>query len=183
MAPHDAHTLGGITPADAGTSLGYLVPAFSRADHPRGCGDKSALWIRCCWHPGSPPRMRGQGRPACLRMLLAGITPADAGTSPPKRSIAHGYEDHPRGCGDKFILDSRFGQGIGSPPRMRGQAVLIPACFTGYRITPADAGTSLLQPFPGKVPQDHPRGCGDKSAALPGLEAKDGSPPRMRGQV
>ena len=126
--------------------------------------------------------MRGQVSTIMTLFFYLRITPADAGTRQHAVCDLGQCWDHPRGCGDKFILDSRFGQGIGSPPRMRGQAVLIPACFTGYRITPADAGTSLLQPFPGKVPQDHPRGCGDKSAALPGLEAKDGSPPRMRGQ-
>ena len=51
-----------ITPAYAGKRPdGDKLPA-ERQDHPRVCGEKSALPILLRYHRGSPPRMRGKGR-------------------------------------------------------------------------------------------------------------------------
>ncbi len=70
-----------ITPADAGTSHLPDMRAASRADHPRGCGDKGHIQVEWKFAQGSPPRMRGQGVFPFPLCVLSGITPADAGTS------------------------------------------------------------------------------------------------------
>ena len=50
----------------------------------------------------------------------------------------------------------------GSPPRMRGQDNRKEFYKMNERITPADAGTSVLELFHTSTNKDHPRGCGDK---------------------
>ena len=66
---------------------------------------------------------------------------------------------------------------------MRGQALYDLIHQFHYRITPADAGTSLIDQVGGKVHGDHPRGCGDKHTVRSMIDVVLGSPPRMRGQV
>ena len=71
----------------------------------------------------------------------------------------------------------------GSPPRMRGKAVL--ASTTLYRsgITPAYAGKrDLVISGSGDI-EDHPRVCGEKMQPPTPSSGGMGSPPRMRGKV
>ncbi len=121
LAPHDAQRVGGITPADAGTSeCCQHVPAGHR-DHPRGCGDKPARRHSRAGFLGSPPRMRGQAASRMASSVRKWITPADAGTSFIIASVGWNPADHPRGCGDKLAAASVRSRCLGSPPRMRGQ--------------------------------------------------------------
>ena len=134
----------GITPADAGTSTGSQNGVSNYMDHPRGCGDKGAHFPVTSLRLGSPPRMRGQAWPQNNFPVSRYITPADAGTSlvPAPKSLS--CQDHPRGCGDKCTRLQMRRPRSGSPPRMRGQVgVEIPPDTLG-RITPADAGTSII---------------------------------------
>ena len=87
---------------------------------------------------------------------------------------------------------------------MRGKQFRIPRYFPDNRITPADAGKTLLKkPVPlttagspprmrGKLAQcapetcenmDHPRGCGENVLELRLFSFVPGSPPRMRGKL
>ena len=49
-------------------------------------------------------------------------------------------------------------------------------------ITPARAGKSLSMRVSHSTAQDHPRACGEKSAAMQNNLAREGSPPRVRGK-
>ena len=132
---------------------------------------------------GSPPRMRGQVEPLVPWTKHNRITPADAGTSSSwQKAPVHSW-DHPRGCGDKGFEPMDPQVGGGSPPRMRGQGNAHPRKANGNGITPADAGTSVLELFHTSTNKDHPRGCGDKVISIPPDVFRPGSPPRMRGQV
>ena len=132
-----------ITPADAGTSVLELFHTSTNKDHPRGCGDKLRFFEIFVSKRGSPPRMRGQGSWWRLWSCRHGITPADAGTRFPALRSRGTLWDHPRGCGDKYVSKYYDLLAMGSPPRMRGQAVSAINPVTIKRITPADAGTSL----------------------------------------
>ena len=72
----------GITPAYAGKSESYGLPALPRWDHPRVCGEEICEGLGCRGALGSPPRMRGRGGLRVRQWLPAGITPAYAGKSP-----------------------------------------------------------------------------------------------------
>ena len=172
----------GITPADAGKTGACCRYRTAKQDHPRGCGENCPYFEPVWGDKGSPPRMRGKPARMLLRLLMEGITPADAGKTNIVRYSVHGHEDHPRGCGENTV---RYIAGIssgGSPPRMRGkpETPAVPKSCTG--ITPADAGktTSMLQPP--LHHGDHPRGCGENTGLVMSGCAYPGSPPRMRGK-
>ena len=129
-----------------------------------------------------PPRMRGKGNLLLDGNIPLGITPAYAGKRDLVISGSGDIEDHPRVCGEKW--QNRVNQLLvrGSPPRMRGKAVL--ASTTLYRsgITPAYAGKrDLVISGSGDI-EDHPRVCGEKSTSEAQKSSDMGSPPRMRGK-
>ena len=91
--------------------------------------------------------------------------------------------DHPRVCGEKYQLGVVKPLHEGSPPRMRGKAVVILLCVATFRITPAYAGKSCHPHLKKALPGDHPRVCGEKYSLALFLGLHRGSPPRMRGKV
>src|SRR5690554_3879065 len=93
---------------------------------------------------GSPPRVRGPGEIKGFACQPKRITPACAGTSHEWRYITNDNQDHPRVCGDQLRLNVSFICRVGSPPRVRGPAIITRREITETRITPACAGTSNL---------------------------------------
>ena len=71
---------------------------------------------------------------------------------------------------------------IGSPPRVRGKAVLRVALCIGVGITPAYAGKRVRHRRISKPTRDHPRVCGEKGSSTFWSRNHSGSPPRMRGK-
>ena len=106
--------------------------------------------------------MRGKGSGHALLALLIGITPAYAGKSQCRASLAHLHGDHPRVCGEKAQTAQQTETRKGSPPRMRGKGVQPRDKRVAVRITPAYAGKSpKSRPATGPE-RDHPRVCGEK---------------------
>ena len=132
-------------------------------DHPRVCGEKFWKLIPSAPRFGSPPRMRGKVGVDKKNEAKPWITPAYAGKSIKENDEAHRFWDHPRVCGEKFVLQVQI-----CPLR---------------RITPAYAGKSLKNDRQCSSGWDHPRVCGEKSAYHPLQAFHAGSPPRMRGKV
>ena len=58
--------------------------------------------------------------------------------------------DHPRVCGEKFLLPLLFEASEGSPPRVRGKAQGVDVMHAGYGITPACAGKRLKKALKNK---------------------------------
>ena len=115
------HEYQGITPAYAGKSCVFAAAEWAQWDHPRVCGEKSALGAGSAGGVGSPPRMRGKDADTSYPAVMKRITPAYAGKSLPcarGRGIAG---DHPRVCGEKCKKWEADGAYEGSPPRMRGK--------------------------------------------------------------
>ena len=71
----------------------------------------------------------------------------------------------------------------GSPPRMRGKALLRQCRNCRIGITPAYAGKRLSQCRAPTVIRDHPRVCGEKGLNPVHRCCRSGSPPRMRGKA
>ena len=172
----------GITPADAGKTGACCRYRTAKQDHPRGCGENCPYFEPVWGDKGSPPRMRGKPARMLLRLLMEGITPADAGKTNIVRYSVHGHEDHPRGCGENFDGLIIHPKQIGSPPRMRGKQQAALMRWTQAGITPADAGKTILQPCFVFFTQDHPRGCGENPPYKECKKCSQGSPPRMRGK-
>ena len=172
-----------ITPAHAGKSSHRTKSLAAILDHPRPCGEKTGIFTLFHTREGSPPPMRGKARDRSRRSVVSGITPAHAGKSPSAGSFfAHG-KDHPRPCGEKmssaFCMISKYG----SPPPMRGKALLDGFIGEDVGITPAHAGKSALRYSIVAKGSDHPRPCGEKPAASGRCAPRRGSPPPMRGKA
>ena len=90
-----------ITPAHAGKREEQQAPEPRRKDHPRACGEKSALGVGLELSEGSPPRMRGKVDAGIAEIEIVGITPAHAGKSASAARQTSRRWDHPRACGEK----------------------------------------------------------------------------------
>ena len=127
--------------------------------------------------------MRGKPSRRCSITAQRGITPARAG-----KTLAAGVRqrngwDHPRACGENLALPSALCPSGGSPPRVRGKHVLLPAKMQPARITPARAGKTDRGGGARDRRKDHPRACGENE--IPGDKPQRlvGSPPRVRGKL
>ena len=74
--------------------------------------------------------------------------------------MPHRAWDHPRVCGEQFIVSPSILLLLGSPPRVRGTAV---PTFSDYG------------------EEDHPRVCGEQLYYKLNRHKRGGSPPRVRG--
>ena len=122
----------------------------------------------------------GRGRPC---RDLVGITPAHAGKrrfAPLTRVLLW---DHPRPCGEKTRSLPYYIRIRGSPPPMRGKAVVRVQRRAENGITPAHAGKRFVRRMGAGRVEDHPRPCGEKPLFFKKRSHDLGSPPPMRGKV
>jgi len=133
-----------ITPACAGSSTCAPRSADSRRDHPRVRGEQGEGLGQWEEVTGSPPRARGAGEQHRRLEVDDRITPACAGSSRSSRRRRSLRRDHPRVRGEQVPFRT-VGLGIiGSPPRARGAGIQSSSLLRWQRITPACAGSRLL---------------------------------------
>ena len=156
-----------ITPACAGKRSRCTCVQRLRWDHPRVCGEKVCKAPKGRLIRGSPPRVRGKAKNATLGGGKRGITPACAGKRLRGVFGCCMVRDHPRVCGEKTIEHLHCLHGQGSPPRVRGKALLHCTVQTWRGITPACAGKSCLKGHQESGGWDHPRVCGEKTKKIP----------------
>ena len=131
----------GITPACAGKTPDPTRPYISITDHPRMRGED----------------MTGTS-PASMALW---ITPACAGkTATPIDRLLVG-SDHPRMRGEDSAALCAMAAIAGSPPHARGRLTGSAAKPTSPGITPACAGKTYRDEYPGRAFQDHPRMRGE----------------------
>ena len=152
-----------ITPAYAGKSGESCAYVMLHWDHPRLCGEKLKPRRRIETNQGSPPPMRGKDHLQRDIFKRSGITPAYAGKSISSLCSYAFHKDHPRLCGEKPKMRVLQMPVTGSPPPMRGKALVCISYTACSRITPAYAGKSTSR-----------SSC---------FAAFAGSPPPMRGKV
>ena len=150
-----------ITPADAGKTYSKTPRGAHARDHPRGCGENGLCFTELPDFKGSPPRMRGKHAVQPADADSRRITPADAGKTVPVFGHRAHNRDHPRGCGENYASRATIREPAGSPPRMRGKPHPARLSRRWYRITPADAGKTLIRIYSLHAVEDHPRGCGE----------------------
>ena len=146
------------------------------------CGEKPVVQIHAVNVQGSPPRVRG--KVLCPDAFAAAfrITPACAGKRLHLLPVSTVSGDHPRVCGEKPLTALKSRGRRGSPPRVRGKAVLVAWSLFLGRITPACAGKSHINERIAGRAWDHPRVCGEKQKFFTKAAEKLGSPPRVRGK-
>ena len=133
---------------------------------PRTCGEKVGNRSTKGRMTGSPPHVRGKDIVLEHQPLGVGITPAHAGKSCGHQCREYMPQDHPRTCGEKECLGQCRHSNKGSSPRVRGKAVGAGRLDSSGRITPACAGKRTGAASRQRLPQDHPRVCGEKSNPL-----------------
>ena len=106
--------------------------------------------------------MRGKGNADDALASSFRITPAHAGKRFFDDMPETEAKDHPRPCGEKFLLVSLLYHYLGSPPPMRGKAFISSAVSRTARITPAHAGKRVANGIFWHIEEDHPRPCGEK---------------------
>ena len=111
------------------------------------------------------------------------ITPACAEKSQQTRHFHPWHGDHPRVCGEKYMLPAIQRLHAGSPPRVRGKGTDENGKAATHGITPACAGKSDARQRRCICSQDHPRVCGEKVEVDVVRPHAVGSPPRVRGKV
>ena len=127
--------------------------------------------------------MRGKASTANGKTAIKRITPAHAGKSETEPAVQAGRQDHPRTCGEKKKGGCREKSRLGSPPHMRGKAILTTFDAGKLRITPAHAGKRPHNLLCSLRRKDHPRTCGEKQFVLSQFAVVLGSPPHMRGKA
>ena len=85
-------------------------------------------------------------------------------------------------CGENHIARQKKTQREGSPPRVRGKLFACSMRLSWTRITPACAGKTYCGLQPVRLPEDHPRVCGENDGSCYEIDANKGSPPRVRGK-
>ena len=171
-----------ITPACAGKRATETEKQMLKSDHPRVCGEKLNSFGEMCQERGSPPRVRGKVFWLQSSSDILWITPACAGKSTIFIDNAVKRRDHPRVCGEKINSHLFNVNYLGSPPRVRGKAVVSSPERSSAGITPACAGKSNVAVILLIVFRDHPRVCGEKECYSQTHSKNIGSPPRVRGK-
>ena len=159
------------------------VRPASRWDHPRACGEQPSYGEHMAHLSGSSPRVRGADLDTVVSLLVDGIIPACAGSSPTTPSAPSTRWDHPRACGEQFSLRMAQLALSGSSPRVRGADLDGGLGVVCHGIIPARAGSSLPLRLRYLPRRDHPRACGEQVPYdLTGCTVR-GSSPRVRGAV
>ena len=105
--------------------------------------------------------MRGTPRLFAIRGAVHGIIPAYAGNTCGVLVHEMQHRDHPRICGEHYLLNARLTAGEGSSPHMRGTLFDERLRADGGGIIPAYAGNTLCLMAMIWASRDHPRICGE----------------------
>ena len=113
-----------ITPAHAGKSLRTCLMLAFVANHPRTCGEKTAIYFSYCFTVRITPAHARKSMVEQSTRLKKSESPPHMRGKAPRRGARGGFEDHPRTCGEKKMQRQLAELKRGSPPHMRGQVRL-----------------------------------------------------------
>ena len=168
-------------PACAGNRLRQLRGQFSRAVHPRVCGEQTSIGRSSSDNSGSSPRVRGTGKLRNYNPQRPWFIPACAGNRAVAHDIPVRLPVHPRVCGEQDVKGLRDCVKYGSSPRVRGTDAVPRIPENWPRFIPACAGNSHQARMNRGEFAVHPRVCGEQSHAASGASRLYGSSPRVRG--
>ena len=170
-----------LTPACAGSTSISAVISTGAPTYPRVCGEHHRFRSEKIPTYDLPPRVRG----ARLAIRSIGdafrLTPACAGSTTTTRPAAMNTSTYPRVCGEHHTPGEGEPDDVDLPPRVRGARCAIAGLRVPERLTPACAGSTLLQPHVAHLVSTYPRVCGEHPSqpTLP-IRSVD-LPPRVRG--
>ena len=121
--PHEqslAPQVRGIIPAHAGNTYPLVVVRDDGGDHPRACGEHQPGRDADDAIKGSSPRMRGTHLVGGIGVGFGGIIPAHAGNTKDEVLADCIVRDHPRACGEHFVVAELLGHESGIIPAQAG---------------------------------------------------------------
>ena len=152
-------------------------------DHPRICGEHSAISTRVLLPMGSSPHMRGTRLLMPPSLRACGIIPAYAGNTNFPTFMAVNNGDHPRICGEHIRGGRLRRYHSGSSPHMRGTHREQQTLQQAVGIIPAYAGNTRREIRCMALRRDHPRICGEHAFGTSAVMLFPGSSPHMRGTL
>ena len=155
-----------IIPAYAGNTDVWSRRATVSRDHPRVCGEHVLSDEAFVRSQGSSPRMRGTLSRSAVVNPQVGIIPAYAGNTYWKLHELYVRRDHPRVCGEHYLVRYPKCPQTGSSPRMRGTPRLHQILGGELGIIPAYAGNTVPRMPLMVCNWDHPRVCGEHTKRL-----------------
>ena len=132
----------GIIPACAGSTYRKTTRKPRGGDHPRMCGEHTANAPTPKTIVGSSPHVRGARTRVFDSCEETGIIPACAGSTRESGRWPRTPWDHPRMCGEHFLVPSIGFTGEGSSPHVRGALVDGDFMEAEHGIIPACAGST-----------------------------------------
>ena len=127
--------------------------------------------------------MRGALRADWADMPRDRIIPARAGSTERARQATASRQDHPRSCGEHWILGGVEYIEPGSSPLVRGAHSNIFKIGVEWRIIPARAGSTSCSSDSSQESRDHPRSCGEHPRSSLLALPVPGSSPLVRGAL
>ena len=151
--------------------------------HPHACGeDFSMPWIMPS-PIGSPPRVWGRRSLTSLASLTPRFTPTRVGKTALDARLVIVQPVHPHACGEDAGVVTFSSPPEGSPPRVWGRHVIMPACHRNLRFTPARVGkTGSFLALSART-RVHPHACGEDAYTVRMPAPISGSPPRVWGRL
>ena len=140
------HLRNRITPTYVGNTPGCGWDTGRKRDHPHVCGEYNGTSSLNTFGSGSPPRMWGIPKAFSLPYRSRRITPTYVGNTVPVLHLLYGHEDHPHVCGEYSLSSIMAMILLGSPPRMWGIQLILPAPESEIRITPTYVGNTVKDP-------------------------------------
>ena len=180
VTPRQRHRCGSI-PARAGNPGPACCCCSSARVHPRACGESTVATRPPARSRGPSPRVRGILGAAKVVGRKAGSIPARAGNPADWSRRTSTGTVHPRACGESPSGRPRKHDARGPSPRVRGirNGRRADVCRAGS--IPARAGNPTLTRSAPRSSRVHPRACGESRHVRPGLRARPGPSPRVRG--
>ena len=144
---HEARSADSATvrfiPAGAGNANQHRASAAARAVHPRGRGERGSAVHTGTHHRGSSPRARGTRLRDGVRGVRMRFIPAGAGNAARNAGRGSRPSVHPRGRGERHLMNQSPTDGRGSSPRARGTPSFMRKKASLLRFIPAGAGNAI----------------------------------------
>ena len=171
----------GIIPACAGSTLCGTVRFARCRDHPRMCGEHPDSQDAQALVSGSSPHVRGALHCEDPSWTPDGIIPACAGSTSTTATCSTTSWDHPRMCGEHWLIADLQAPLRGSSPHVRGARDGLAFGCSVDGIIPACAGSTEGHMAQSDRARDHPRMCGEHSGSGGIGRVNGGSSPHVRG--
>ena len=179
----ELRTLNGSPPRVWGNQLVGRTRTRPTSVHPHVCGEIAVSPAPDDGHCGSPPRVWGNRCLPARQEFHVRFTPTCVGKSDVSLTQYHALTVHPHVCGEIHIVINDVVFCNGSPPRVWGNRDSLNGRAPCCRFTPTCVGKSVSTLAAGDGELRFTPTCVGKSTEATHTRDRDGSPPRVWGNL